>query len=210
MNRRLLAFTLLAMTLPSVAGAQGNLSYTIQRRPVPAAPSREIALPTNVVIDSTTWNTTQERSRLPVNPLTGFVEVMVNPNGTMYLPTAYSSVSAVQMGSGVVWFWLAERSDVAAPLATVPALPVGEFLPDVRPFAYAGPRLSGEYVLVSLTARSGKVDSVSNPGFDNPAQPIGALHASFYSQTLPSGGTFPPPPGLLNYQPGIPFGIGLR
>ena len=41
----------------SVAGrAVLNQPYTIRRRPAPASNSRETALPTNVVIDLTTWN----------------------------------------------------------------------------------------------------------------------------------------------------------
>ena len=37
--------------------------YTIQRRPAPAANSREISLPTNVVIDLTTWGNPATSSR---------------------------------------------------------------------------------------------------------------------------------------------------
>ncbi len=39
----------------STSGIDVSQAYTIQRRPAPAANSREISLPTNVVIDMTTW-----------------------------------------------------------------------------------------------------------------------------------------------------------
>ena len=45
-----------------------NQSYTITRRPAPSSGSRELALPSNVVIDLTTWATTHERSRFPLPP----------------------------------------------------------------------------------------------------------------------------------------------
>ena len=45
-----------------------NLSYTITRRPMVSSGSREVALPSNVVIDLTTWATTHERSRFPLPP----------------------------------------------------------------------------------------------------------------------------------------------
>ena len=38
-----------------IAAFGASQPYTIQRRPAPAANSREISLPTNVVIDMTTW-----------------------------------------------------------------------------------------------------------------------------------------------------------
>ena len=46
---------------------------------------REISLPTNVVIDLTTWgNAFQERSQFPagvINPYTGYVDILLYPNG---------------------------------------------------------------------------------------------------------------------------------
>ena len=127
------------------AHAPANVPYTIQRRPAPAQNSREIALPTNVVIDLTTWSTTQERSRLPVNAYTGYVDVMVNPNGTAFFSLPYSTPSSVTMSANFFHFWVAERSDVSAPLPTAtaaPFLPIGTVIkppPPTPPVVYNGP-----------------------------------------------------------------------
>src|SRR6185437_2366337 len=53
------------------AAAKGlaNVPYVIRRRPLPLPGARELALPTAIVIDATTWarGTSAERSRLPVD-----------------------------------------------------------------------------------------------------------------------------------------------
>ncbi len=60
------------------------LAYTITRRPVPSQGARETALPTGVVIDLTTWNTNSpERSVLPVDLNTLYVDIMIASNGTV-------------------------------------------------------------------------------------------------------------------------------
>ena len=104
-----------------------NSPYVIQRRPAPTTNAREVSLPSNVVIDATTWgypfptpanpNLTPslERSRLPINIFTGYVDILVYPNGTIVPTTIYSSPSSFPMGATFLHFWLAERSDVAAP-----------------------------------------------------------------------------------------------
>ena len=106
-----------------------NQSYTITRRPAPSSGSREVALPSNVVIDLTTWATTHERSRFPlpppgqralgtsqvINPESGSVDILVNPDGTVVPSTVYSSPSSFGLNGAFLHFWLAERSDVAAP-----------------------------------------------------------------------------------------------
>src|SRR5205807_2517120 len=56
-----------------------NQSYTIQRRPAPTINAREVALPTGVVIDATTWGLTNERTRIPgsaFNQYSGFIDVL--------------------------------------------------------------------------------------------------------------------------------------
>ena len=66
-------------------------------------------LPSNVVIDLTTWATTHERSRFPlpptgngvstsqvVNPNTGSVDIVVNPDGTVVPSTVYSTPVVVR------------------------------------------------------------------------------------------------------------------
>ncbi len=50
-----------------------NQPYAIRRRAVPVATRTVVTLPSSVVIDLTTTGLTQERSRLPVNPWTGSV-----------------------------------------------------------------------------------------------------------------------------------------
>ena len=45
--------------------------------------ARAVEFPAKVVVDLTTWSTTRERSRLPVNHYTGYVDIMVNPDGTV-------------------------------------------------------------------------------------------------------------------------------
>src|SRR5262249_27456170 len=52
-----------------------SIPYTILRRPTPVAGSREVTLPGGIVIDATTWNSTQERSRLPIDPKTLYVDI---------------------------------------------------------------------------------------------------------------------------------------
>ena len=91
------------------------VSYVLKRRPAPMGAAREINLPTNVVIDLTTWGTTKERSRLPVNLSTGYVDVVLNPNGTVVPTTLYSTPASIGMSGAFYHFWVAERSDVFAP-----------------------------------------------------------------------------------------------
>ena len=84
---------------------------------LPSANSREISLPTNVVIDMTTWgNAFQERSQFPpgvINPFTGYVDILLYPNGTVVPTTIYSTPSSFGMAGAFFHFWLAERSDVS-------------------------------------------------------------------------------------------------
>ena len=98
---------------------QVDLPYTIQRRPAPAINAREVALPSKVVIDLTTWGTlrfcrARLNSWLPVNIYTGFVDVLVYPNGTVVPTTIYSTPASFGMSASFFHFWLAERSDVVA------------------------------------------------------------------------------------------------
>ena len=129
-------------------GNNQNIPYTITRRPVVAPGSRETLLPSNVVVDLTTWNAqyfnvnfsgttgvsyVSERSRLPVDPTTGYVDILLNPNGTVVPTTEYSSPSSFGMNSAFYHFWLAERGDLFDPpnLANPPANGVHYLLPQV-------------------------------------------------------------------------------
>lgn len=99
-----------------------NLDYSITRRPVPSPGGRAVQLPSSVVIDLTTWGLTADqtpdgmdhrvRSRLPINPWTGELDLMINPDGMVIPTTIYSSPSSVGMDGAFYHFWLAERSDV--------------------------------------------------------------------------------------------------
>ncbi len=166
-----------------------NVLYAIQRRPAPAANSREVSLPTNVVIDMTTWaGVFQERSQLPpgvINPFTGYVDILLYPNGTVVPTTIYSAPSSFGLAGAFFHLWLAERSDVAAirlnqngnAISQVPGQPV--FLPVgtikqqlIQPASpYTGQSLQGEYRIVTLFTRTGQVTTSDNVQFDNPMSP---------------------------------------
>ena len=179
-----------------------NQSYTISRRPAPSSGSREVALPSNVVIDLTTWATTHERSRFPIpaaplvtggqplltsqviNPESGSVDILVNPDGTVVPSTVYSSPSSFGLNGAFLHFWLAERSDVATPdptRVTPPYLPLPAGLAPAGWFS-SGAQLNGEYSLVTVYSRTGQILVNSPPRFDNPANPA---NGSSYNLNLP-------------------------
>src|SRR6202030_2789332 len=95
-----------------------KVPYTISRRAGPTQNAREISLPTNVVIDMTSWaDPFQELSQFPpgvINPYTGYVDILLYPNGTVVPTTLFSTPSSFGMSRAFFHFWLAERSDVAA------------------------------------------------------------------------------------------------
>jgi prepilin-type N-terminal cleavage/methylation domain-containing protein len=147
-----------------------NAPYRIRRRPAPVSGGRAISLPSNVVVDLTTWGTTRERSRLPVNPYTGYVEFLVNSGGDVVPSTIYSSPASFGMSSAFFHFWIAERSDVfnpgagtAAPLLPLPA-GAGSAPQDGR-------QIQGPYQLLTLFTRSGLLVTNPNAPFDNPTTP---------------------------------------
>jgi hypothetical protein len=156
----------------------GNTPYTIQRRPAPVPNAREIALPSNVVVDLTTWNypptsfrppssPSLERSRLPVNRFTGYVDIIVNPDGTVVPTTIYSSAASLQMGGAFLHFWLSERSDLAAPDPTKtmpPYLPLPKGL--ATGYLAGNAEIDGEYRLITLFTRTGGLLVNDNVPFD--------------------------------------------
>lgn len=149
--------------------ATTNAPYTIRRRPVPTQGARVVDLPSDVVVDATTWDTTKERSRLPVDANTLAVEIMVSPNGTVIPTTLYSSPAS----AGVVPFlhiWLSERGDVQSPVATtgVPyTLPMPTGASNYPAAKDASPRfLSGERRLVTINTRSGNIVTNEMEVFD--------------------------------------------
>ncbi len=171
-----------------------NQSYIITRRPVVSPGSRETPLPSNVVVDLTTWNAqyfnatfssttgvsyVSERSRLPVDSTTGNVDILLYPNGTVVPTTLYSSPSSFGMNSAFYHFWLAERGDLFDPpnLANPPANGVHYLLPQV-PNVNTAPgdtrALTGERRLVTLYTRTGQLITNQVETFDgaNPSLPF--------------------------------------
>ena len=177
-----------------------NVPYTITRRPAPTQNAREISLPTNVVIDMTSWaNAFQERSQFPpgvINLFTGYVDIMLYPNGAVVPTTLYSTPSSFGMSGAFLHFWLAERSDVAAmqldkignPVPLVSGQPI--FLPPgtinqqlvQATNAYTGPALTGECCIVTLSTRTGRITTSTGPQFDNPLNPA---NGSTYNPNYP-------------------------
>ncbi len=93
-------------------------TYSIQRRPVPSAGAREVLLPSGVVIDATSSSgiatgvfATNERSRLPIQPGSLYVDIMLNPNG-LYIPTTVYSTPTSTGAAPFLHFWITDRNDV--------------------------------------------------------------------------------------------------
>ena len=147
-----------------------NVPYRIRRRPAPVSGGRDTALPSNVVVDLTTWNSTRERSRLPVNLYTGCVEVLVNPGGDVVPTTIYSTPASFGMSSAFFHFWIAERSDVFNPGTgtTAPLLPLPA---GIGASPQDGRQIQGPYQLLTLFTRSGLLTTNANVPFDNPTTP---------------------------------------
>jgi hypothetical protein len=159
-----------------------NQTYSITRRPFPAANAREINLPSNVLIDLTSWNnlalfgTLPERSRVAfgaLNTNTGTVDILVNPDGTVVPTTLYSTPASFGMSGTFFHLWLAERQDLYALQTNAQGNPV-PLVPGPPPFylpitqgavAYNGPYLQGEYRVVTLFSRTGAVVTTDNPPF---------------------------------------------
>jgi prepilin-type N-terminal cleavage/methylation domain-containing protein len=150
-----------------------DMPYRILRGPAPGANSREIALPTPVVIDATTALLTQERSRLPINRYTGYADIVLNGDGTVMPTAVYSTPSSFGMADAFFHFWLAERVDLAAApaggtgAASTPLLPVGPSAGADR-VPYPGARLQGSYALLTLFTRTGQIVPNEAMPFDDP------------------------------------------
>jgi prepilin-type N-terminal cleavage/methylation domain-containing protein len=130
----------------TLAGALQGSRYSISRRPAPTVGQQATTLPSSVVIDLTTWSTSGERSHLPVNPFTGQVDLLVEPDGSVRPDLPYGTRSSQGMGSAFLHFWLADRGDVHDPVVTQ-----GSFLTLPIP-----PVLTGSRYLVQVQARSGR------------------------------------------------------
>jgi prepilin-type N-terminal cleavage/methylation domain-containing protein len=98
----------------AAASSQHNVmdnSYIIQRRPVPTSGAREIPLPGGTVIDATTWNSTNERSRIPVQFGSLYCDIMITTEGR-YIPTTVYSAPTSASQVPFLHFWLTDRTDV--------------------------------------------------------------------------------------------------
>lgn len=117
--------------------------YTIRRRPLPSPNAREVALPTQMVIDAA-------RSQLPVNPITGAVEILINPDGTAMPSLPYGTPSSVPIGGSWFHFALANRGDIYPPTTSpMPAPKEG-------------------WSVLSLNGRNGQIVATDEPDPQNP------------------------------------------
>jgi hypothetical protein len=168
-----------------------NLPYTISRRPVVSPGSREIVLPGSVVIDATTWitkdgspNPTSERSRLPIDPYSLTVDILVDPSGQIVPTTLYSSSSAFPITESFYHFWITDRTDVYDPLQSpFPALPM-----PAGAIPGATVKLKKERQLVTLFTKTGQIVTKSIETFHGPlllgAGDPGDVNAPFYESQL--------------------------
>jgi hypothetical protein len=167
-----------------------DLAYSITRRPVVVPQARETVLPSNVVVDLTTSLPIQtpsgslpaalERSRLPVDPTTGNVDIMLNPNGTVMPTTVYSNTSSFGMSSSFFHFWLADRIDLYEPafpgglVNQNPGVPYqlpmvvqpGNGFPSPNDLYGSTRQLKGERLLVTLFTRTGALTTNQIESFD--------------------------------------------
>ncbi|GIW86622.1 MAG: hypothetical protein KatS3mg108_0946 [Isosphaeraceae bacterium] len=190
-------------------------SYSIQRRPVPVAGAREQALPAGVFIDLTTWDSVDqyrsvrfspfyvpERSRLPVDPYTLTVDVLMAPNGSV-LEWSANANRAPSYNYPFYHFWLTDSDGLNEPFS-IPQLAANGLSPGDLPFrlpipegsgsAYQGvtsiglttypgplrlPVLRGNRRLVSLNTRTGQIVTTSAERFavDNPSLPYAAAES---------------------------------
>jgi hypothetical protein len=71
-------------------------------------------LPAHIVIDSA-------RSRLPVDPRTGTVDLLIQPDGTAAPSLPYGVPSSLGMGDAFDHFALVDRTDIVATADPMPA-----------------------------------------------------------------------------------------
>jgi hypothetical protein len=127
------------------AATQGvvGVPYAIRRRPLPGLNTREVALPTQIVVDAA-------RSKLPINPQTGAVDILVNPDGTAAPSLPYGVPSSISMGGTFFDCWLSERSDIGT-----------------------GLNPQGQWIVLSLSYRTGRIAAATDP---DPSNPFAAVH----------------------------------
>jgi prepilin-type N-terminal cleavage/methylation domain-containing protein len=151
-------------------GAFVNKPYTIQRRPVGTRGARETVLPQGTVIDLTTFNAAvRERSRLPVDLVSGYVDILISPNGTVYRADAASGNAPTMP---FYHFWIAEREDVFnLPKPAIVGVPYFLPMPAKTPgYPHAGDTtgrvLKGDRRLVTLFTKTGQIITNTIEQFD--------------------------------------------
>jgi prepilin-type N-terminal cleavage/methylation domain-containing protein len=179
-----------------LTSSQTALRYTINRRPVPTPNSREIALPTGVVIDATTFDSrppfVPERSRVPVDPYTLFVDILVAPDGKA-VQMAANANPAPPMEFAFYHFWLADADGVNAPFDAAQLQQMGNYRfrlpmpagttgdPQINPMTYTQdvyppglPTLRGNRRLLSVNTKTGQIATTSVETFatNNPSRPF--------------------------------------
>jgi prepilin-type N-terminal cleavage/methylation domain-containing protein len=169
--------------VPDLEPTDGEaIGYTIDRQPVPSIGARELALPAGAAIDLTTWMAggtagmpgVPERSRLPIDPYSGYIDVMVAPNGQIVLPSAGRAVTPPP-SQPYYHFWVSDIEDIVPPdpamLDATTRVPHATYLPlpeGTSGYAPADPTriLRGSRRLVSLNTRTGAVTTTSLEAFD--------------------------------------------
>ncbi len=179
-----------------LTNAQGNglftsQPYVVKRRPVISPQAKEVVLPDGVVIDLTTWNapsilpitgsTLPERSRVPVDPFTLTVDIMLAPNGQVVQAgagQASGEMNSLSPTSNMPFyhFWLTDRSDVFLPLwgtatrfakAGDASTPILRAIPQPNPASTANP---AQYYLLPMpegtTSLSGGAPYTGGPSGD--------------------------------------------
>jgi type II secretory pathway pseudopilin PulG len=149
--------------------------YTISRRPSVSPDAQEYALPTGAVIDLTTsgFGSRSERSRVPIDPQTGYVELMVYPNGQVVPSTPQGFGRAMDAEFPLYFLWVASREDVHPPTDPDPSTtiiePIWPLLPLPTEFVPSGTYppaplfLQGYRRLITISPTSGN-SSVSEIG----------------------------------------------
>ncbi|MEI7920836.1 MAG: type II secretion system protein [Planctomycetota bacterium] len=192
---------------PDSTGFSISQEYTIRRRMVPSANSAEVGLPADVVIDATTalsmipnyglalnppnvnyanfpigdprfaYMSTSERSRLPIDPLTRYVDIIFQPDGQVVTSSA-SSVNNAPFQVPFYHLWLADRGDVFPP--TDPSKANGNLFTPRLPMSQGNVLqsqhmnvaneewvLRNERRLITIQTRTGRISSQSLEIFDS-------------------------------------------
>ncbi|QDV35901.1 type II secretion system protein [Tautonia plasticadhaerens] len=169
-------------------------SYSITRRPFVSSGAREVGLTGAAVIDLTTaaWGVSPvapgapERSRVPIDPATGYVDLLFYPDGRVVPATPYQLNRVGQFS--FYHLWIAERDNLFEPdlinRTAYPYLPV----PREASPAVTTRVLEGERRMVTISAKTGNASvspiaefsttAVAYPGFGAvPAQDVPYVEA---------------------------------